>query len=291
MAKPKGLGKGLDALFVDSQAPDRGVSAIKLSSIEPNREQPRTKFDPAALQELADSIREHGVLQPLLVRPLENGMYQIVAGERRWRASRMAGLSEVPAVVREMQDSEALELALIENLQREDLNPVELALGYQTLMREHGLTQEEVARRMGKSRPAIANTLRILGLPPQVQERVREGKLSMGQAKALLALEDTALQMELAERAAGGAAVTVREIERLAQQRKAQENTPEDVPPAKQQQPAWGENFYKEMEIALSVELGRKVQVHQQGKKGTLTIEFYNKEELADLAQRLAINK
>jgi ParB-like partition proteins len=291
MAKPKGLGKGLDALFMDSQTPDSGVSVIKLSSIEPNRTQPRTKFDSATLQELADSIREHGVLQPLLVRPMENGMYQIVAGERRWRASRMAGLSEVPAVVREMQDSEALELALIENLQREDLNPVELALGYQTLMREYGLTQEAVARRMGKSRPAITNALRILGLPLQVQEFVRQGKVSMGQAKALLALEDAALQLELATKAAGGTTVTVREIERLAQQKKAQASPEKARSGAEQQQSAWGENFYKEMELALTAELGRKVQVQPQGKKGRLVIEFYNKEDLTDLAQRLAKSK
>ena len=187
-AKKGGLGKGLDALFADNAIEeDTPAVKLKISEIEPNREQPRKEFDDAALAELADSIAQHGVLQPLLVRPLIGGGYQLVAGERRWRASRMAGLTEVPVVVRQMSDQEMMELALIENLQREDLSPMEEAEGYRTLMEGYSLTQEEVAQIVGKSRPAVANSLRLLALPNEIGEMVRSGELSAGHARALLA--------------------------------------------------------------------------------------------------------
>lgn len=193
-----GLGKGLDALFIDNTT-DNGPVTLRISEIEPNRSQPRKEFDEAALADLADSIREHGVIQPLLVRPLPSGGYQLVAGERRWRASRMAGLSEVPVVIRELSDHETMELALIENLQRQDLNPMEEALGYRSLMDEYQMTQEEVAKVIGKSRPAIANSLRLLALPQPVAEWIQEGKLSAGHGRALLALEDEAAILEAAQ--------------------------------------------------------------------------------------------
>ena len=189
MAKSRGLGRGLDTLFVEQtgfSGEDSGISTIRLSEIEPNLSQPRKEFEETALNELADSIAAHGVLQPLLVRPMKNGMYQIVAGERRWRAARIAGLSEVPALIRELSDEETDQVALIENLQREDLNAVETAEGYKRLMDKYGMTQEQLSEAVGKSRPAVANTLRILNLPEEVLPLVSSGKLSAGHAKAIL---------------------------------------------------------------------------------------------------------
>ena len=187
-----GLGRGLDALFDDNSLEDASKSAVKLkiTEIEPNREQPRKSFDEEALEELANSISTHGVIQPLLVRPLPDGGYRLVAGERRWRASRMAGLTEVPVIIREMSDSEEMELALVENLQREDLNPIEEAQGLSLLMETYGLTQEQAAKRVGKSRPAVANTMRLLSLPQDVLALVERGELSAGHARTLLALEN-----------------------------------------------------------------------------------------------------
>ena len=191
MAKKGGLGKGLEALFVDNATADgEHLTTLRISQVEPNKEQPRREFEAAALGELADSIREHGILQPLIVRPLEGDRYQIVAGERRWRAARMAGLTEVPAIVRELDDLVTMELALIENLQREDLTPLEEAEGYRSLMELYGMTQEQVARRVGKSRPVIANALRLLSLPEEVRRTLAEGKISAGHARVLAGVED-----------------------------------------------------------------------------------------------------
>ena len=280
MARKGGLGKGLDALFIDN---DTGVGSgavtVRLSEVEPNKNQPRKDFDENALAELADSIRQHGVLQPLLVRPQTNGGYQIVAGERRWRASRMAGLSEIPVVIREMSDTETMEIGLIENLQREDLNPVEEAMGYRELMDVCGLTQDEVASRVGKSRPAVANALRLLRLPDQVMQLVRSGEISAGHARALLALEDTDRMAETAKKIAKGE-LTVRDVERLGKRQRDAASEPSNRRSR--------ESYYHEMEIALSEQLGRKVQIHISNQKGTLQIEFYNKEELSELAQRLS---
>ena len=287
MAKPKkgGLGKGLDVLFVDNDTTDNGVMNLRVSDIEPNRDQPRRHFDEAALAELADSIQQHGVLQPLVVRSLPGGGYQIVAGERRWRASRMAGLSEVPAIVRDMSDSEVMEIALIENLQREDLNIMEEAAGYHALMEEYDMTQDQVASRVGKSRSAVANALRLLNLPDEVAEMVREGKLSAGHARALLSISDPELLRQTALRAVAGL-VTVRDIEKIGKASKEQKKTkPEEdelIEEAKRR-----DSYYKEVELALSQAFGRKVFVHLSKGKGLLQLEFYNKEDLQNLVSML----
>ncbi len=286
-ARKGGLGKGLDALFIDNNTGDGGTVTLRVSEIEPNRDQPRRYFDESALAELADSIRQHGVLQPLVVRPLAGGGYQIIAGERRWRACRMAGVSEVPAVVREMTDVEAMEIALIENLQREDLNIMEEAAGYRTLMEEHGMTQDQVASRVGKSRPVVANALRLLNLPQEVAQMVREGRLSAGHARALLSIGDASLQKEIAARAAEGA-VTVRDIERMGKSAKAQQS--EDHLAGEQQalaQARTQDSFYREVELALTQELGRKATVHLSRGKGMLQLEFYSKEDLQNLVRML----
>ena len=281
MARAKGgLGKGLEALFVDNNTSDIPTTSLKLTEIEPNKEQPRKDFDDAALAELADSIREHGVLQPLLVRPMVNGRYQIVAGERRWRASRMVGLAEVPVVIREMTDTEAMELALIENLQRKDLNIIEEALGYKTLMETYGFTQEKVAQRVGKSRPVIANALRLLSLPPKVEKMVRDGQISAGHARALLSLDDPKVMEETAGRILSQG-LSVREVERLSapkKQRKPKGQTlSSELEPTQGDKQAWGDHYYQEMELALAAELGRKVKIQVSKDKGTLEIEFYSK--------------
>lgn len=286
MAKQKGLGKGLDALFFDNNTDDSAITSLRINEIEPNRSQPRRDFNEEPLRELADSIREHGVIQPLVVRPLDHG-YQIVAGERRWRAARMAGLSEVPVIIRELSDAQTLEIAIIENLQREDLNPVELALGYKALMEEYGLTQEQVADKLGKSRPVIANTVRLLALPDKVLDEVREGNISHGHAKALVSLEDPKLIEQVAEQVIKGN-LLVRDIEKLARERKQKPKSP--AAPKKLAESfgvPWGENYHKEMELALSTELGRRVKITKQGKKAMITLEFYSDEELADIAARL----
>ena len=286
-ARKGGLGKGLDALFIDNNTGDGGTVTLRVSEIEPNRDQPRRYFDESALAELADSIRQHGVLQPLVVRPLAGGGYQIIAGERRWRACRMAGVSEVPAVVREMTDVEAMEIALIENLQREDLNIMEEAAGYRTLMEEHGMTQDQVASRVGKSRPVVANALRLLNLPQEVAQMVREGRLSAGHARALLSIGDASLQKEIAARAAEGA-VTVRDIERMGKSAKAQQS--EDHLAGEQQalaQARTQDSFFREVELALTQELGRKATVHLSRGKGMLQLEFYSKEDLQNLVRML----
>lgn len=271
-----GLGKGLDALFIDNTT-DNGPVTLRISEIEPNRSQPRKEFDEAALADLADSIREHGVIQPLLVRPLPSGGYQLVAGERRWRASRMAGLSEVPVVIRELSDHETMELALIENLQRQDLNPMEEALGYRSLMDEYQMTQEEVAKVIGKSRPAIANSLRLLALPQSVAEWIQEGKLSAGHGRALLALEDEAAILEAAQTALKKH-LNVRETERMAQS--AQNQPKKRVQPEK-------DHYYTELELALTQVLGRQVTITAKGKNKKLAVEFFDKDDLSALAARL----
>ena len=286
--KRSGLGKGLDALFLDNNTEDKAITTLKLSELEPNKSQPRVSFNEEALRELADSIRTHGVLQPLIVRPMDGG-YQIVAGERRWRAAMMAGLSEVPVVIRQFGDDQTLEVAIIENLQREDLNAIELAFGYQSLIDLYGFSQEEAATRLGKSRPVVANTIRLLGLPPSAQEHVKSGKISIGHAKALLALEDDALIEEIAEKVATGN-ILVRDIEKMARERKkAQAKEGGQAPPKTGEplDPTWGDNYHKEMEIALSAELGTKVRIVAKGNKSTLELDFYSNEELADIAARL----
>lgn len=285
-AKKGGLGKGLDALFMDNETVDSGgVVTLRLSQIEPNRDQPRKIFSEEALNELADSIREHGVLQPLLVRPLPGGSYQLVAGERRWRASRMAGLQEVPVVIREMDEEQAMEIALIENLQREDLNAIEEATGYKQLMERYGMTQEQVAKRVGKSRPAIANALRLLNLPQKVMDMVGEREVSPGHARALLAFDDQDRIVEIAQKVKTGK-YSVRDIERMAKNQDEKKEKAAKAP----EEPAWGGKsaFLTEMEIAMSMEMGRKVRIIPNGEGGTLQIQFWDEEDLKSLAEKFA---
>lgn len=277
-----GLGKGLNAIFIENDNEENnGTVTLKISEIEPNRSQPRKEFDEEALNELAESISKHGLLQPILVRPLTLGGYEIVAGERRYRASRMAGLTEVPVIIRELSESETMELALIENLQREDLTPLEEAMGYSALMNEHGFTQEEVARSVGKSRPAVANALRLLKLPESVTEYLKDDKISAGHARALLTLPDEEMMKEVSEQIVKSD-LSVRQTEKLCKKLTAE---------AKPQKPAEKvPNYYKEVEMALTSALGRKISVTKsKGKQGgVLQIEFYSDEELTELSNKLS---
>lgn len=284
--RQSGLGKGLEALFVDNNSASNGAVTLNISEIEPNKDQPRKTFSQESLAELADSIRTHGVLQPLLVRPLPNGRYQLIAGERRWRASRMAGISELPVVIREMSDLEAMELALIENLQREDLNPIEEALGYRQLMETCGLTQEKVASSVGKSRPAVANALRLLNLPNPVLQMVQEGEISAGHAKALLALEDEELILENAQKVRQDK-ITVREIERLAKKLKSGERPTRSV---KAMDPE--RTVLVQLELSMQEEMGRQVHIKTgNGSGGSLVLEFFDREDLSDLVSKLTGQK
>lgn len=274
------LGKGLDTIFAENETEDSNSSVmLKISEIEPNRSQPRKDFDENSLSDLAQSISQHGLLQPLLVRPLPIGGYQIVAGERRYRACRMAGLTEVPVTIRELSDTETMELALIENLQREDLSPIEEALGYKALIDEHGFSQEEVATSVGKSRPAIANSLRILKLPDSVLEYVKQDKISAGHARALLMLDNEEDMLELAE-LIYKKDLSVRQAEKLAKKKPEVE---EDTQPERKP------SFYSMVELALNESLGRKIKVNKnKGKQGgVLQIEFYSDEELTELSNKL----
>lgn len=276
-AKKGGLGKGVDALFFDNAVEENAVK-LSVDEIEPNREQPRKTFDEAALAELSDSIREHGVIQPLLVRPMADGSYRLVAGERRYRAARMAGLTEVPVTVREMSDEEESIFALIENLQREDLNAIEEAEGLKRLIDSFGLTQEQAAARVGKSRTAVTNSLRLLNLPEEITALVKDGKVSMGHARALLSVSDAAELSRIAELIVKNG-ISVRETERLCKRAGKAEKAP--VKRAKTR-----DRFYDEVELALSEAMGRKVKVYtEKGGKGTLEIEFFGTEDLKKLAQ------
>ncbi len=276
-----GLGSGLDSLFEQNAADaGTGVQTLRVSEIEQNRAQPRRHFDDDAITELAQSIQTHGMLQPIVVRPIDGGHYQIVAGERRWRAAKRIGLSEVPVIIRELSDAEAGQIALVENLQRENLSPIEEALGYQTLLQQYQLTQEEVAQIVGRSRPAVANALRLLNLPASVQESLEKGRLTVGHAKALAAIRDPELLLSLAQRACDDR-ITVREIEQIAKKQGEEKPAPATLGKTPEQV------YYEEMEISLSSHLGRKVHVQNGRKKGTLTLEFYNKEDLQTLCQLL----
>lgn len=282
MAKKGGLGRGLDALFSDNSVESLGGSqsvTLPLREIEPNREQPRKTFDEKALNELADSIRKNGVLQPLLVRPMQDGSYQLVAGERRWRASRIAGLHEVPVIIREMSDEQAMEIALIENLQREDLNPIEEAEGLSLLMERYHLTQEQAAERVGMSRPAVANSIRLLNLPAEVRDLTRSGKLSAGHARALLAMGNDA-DIKVAADEILKKQLSVRDIEKMVKASAAKK-------PGNGARKKTRDTFFDEAELALSDALGRKVKVLGGNRGGTLVIEFFDKEDLGKLANQL----
>lgn len=281
MAKRQsGLGKGLEALMLENSIDEMvATNTLPLNEIIPNKEQPRKTFDEGALQELSESIKQHGVLQPLLVRPLTTGGYQLVAGERRWRASRMAGLKEVPVVVKELTDTETMEIAIIENLQREDLNPIEEAEGLQALIDKCGFTQEEVATSVGKSRPAIANSLRLLRLPTEVRDMTKNGDISAGHARALLAFHNDAMIYEVAQNIVSNK-LTVRDVERLAKIKEP--SSPVSVKRSKRR-----DSFFDEVELSLTEALGRKVKVYNGRGKGTLEIEFYSQEDLKNIANKL----
>ncbi len=280
MAKKRGLGMGMDALFFENTSETLPKQTVRLSEIEPNKSQPRTDFDEEAISTLADSIRQHGLLQPLLVRPLESGGYQIVAGERRWRACRMLGLDEIPVHIRELSDKETMQVALIENLQRENLNPIEEAMGYQELIDSYEMTQEEVAKTVGKSRSAVANSLRALKLEPEIQAMLRKGTLSIGHAKVIAGCEDSQKRIELAHKCESEQ-LTVRQLEKLLSKSIA--------PPKKERNhdDDYGRTFYKEVELSLAEQLCRKVRISRAKNKGILEIEFYSDEELIALSQIL----
>ena len=285
LSKKGGLGKGLDALFIDNSTEEKGSSMVNINDIEPNREQPRKTFTEEALRELSDSIAMHGVIQPLLVRPLSDGGYQLIAGERRWRASRMAGLTEVPVFIKEMTDREAMEFALIENLQREDLNPIEEAEGFKLLMDTYSLTQAEAAERVGKSRPAVANALRLLALPEKVLLMVKEGKLSSGHARTLLPITDEKTLLKLAEEIVKKE-ISVRETERIVKSILNPKKDKEKTKKAPKRDP-----YFDECELAIREELGRKAEIHvSKGNKGTIEIEFFSKSDLASILEALAGN-
>lgn len=279
-AKKGGLGRGLDSLFADNSVEEinSSVNKLRIMEIEPNHDQPRKDFDEKALSELAESIEQHGVLQPLVVRPQTNGGYQLVAGERRWRAARIAGLTEVPVVIKELTDEEVIEIAMIENLQREDLNPLEEALGYRYMMDELKITQEQAAEKVGKSRPAVANALRLLKLPDEVREMVKNNLLSPGHARALLGFDNDELIIQTAKRIVKED-LSVREVESLVKKSKKAPKIP------KQQK---RDKFFSEVELALIDNLGRKVKIKESKQDaGVLEIEFFDKDDLESLAMKL----
>ena len=279
----KGLGKGLGALLGDAalQSQEGGSVSLPIAQVEPGLKQPRKRFDEESLADLADSIRLHGIIQPLTVRRLASGYYQIIAGERRWRAAKLAGLAEVPAVIIEADDRKVMELGLIENLQREDLNPMEEAQGYRSLMEDYGLTQEETAQRVGKSRPAVANALRLLALPDAVCQLLEEGKLSAGHARALLPLPEK--QQEAAAKAVLSGALSVRQTEALVKRIQA-----EDKPAKKETQPADAVDYTAEAQKSLARALGRGVKIVRGRKKGRIELEYYGLDDLNGLLDALA---
>ena len=277
-AKKTGLGRGLEDLFNENSIDTNGAVTLRISEIEPNRNQPRTNFDEEALSELAESISTHGLIQPIVFRPPSSGVYQLVAGARRWRACRMAGLDEVPVVIKELDDLKYYEIALIENLQREDLNAVEEAQGYKTLIENYGLTQEQVAESVGKSRSAVTNALRLLNLDESALEALKNGEITAGHARTILSAGDSELAAAMLKAAKSGA--SVRELEAMAKFKPKEK---------KAQKPILQSNFYSEVALSLKNELGRKVEIKSKGKgKGTITLEFYSDEELSDFAKKLA---
>lgn len=280
-AKKGGLGKGMSALIYDNAMEPASGESVRLSinEIEPNRDQPRKIFEEQALAELSASIKEHGVLQPLLVRPMADGSYRLVAGERRYRAARMAGITEVPVTIREMTDEEESIFALIENLHREDLNAIEEAQGIKTLIDTFGFTQEEAAQKVGKSRTAVTNSLRLLNLPEDISNLVRDGKISMGHARALLSFEDMVEASRVAQLVVKDG-ISVRDVERLAKSAQKAKKSPEKREKKR-------DIFYDEVEIALSKMLGRKVKVFvSKGGSGTLEVEFFSKSDLEKLSKQ-----
>ena len=277
--KKGGLGRGLESLFNENATDSDGAVKLNINDIEPNRGQPRKDFDETALSELAGSIAQHGLIQPIVVKPTAQGRYSIIAGERRWRACRMAGLNEVPVIIKDADDQTLMEIALIENLQREDLNAVEEALGYRSLIDSFGLTQDEVAKKMGKSRSAVTNALRLLALNENELEALRRGTITAGHARALLSCDDEEARAKMLLAAADGA--SVRELERLAAAAKKK--------PAAKKAETKKPTFYSEVELSLKDSLHRRVKITPAGNgKGTITLEFFNDAELSEFAKKLA---
>lgn len=305
MAKKKALGQGLDALFGDNGSDSgEGTVTLRMSDIEPNRNQPRQQFDDSSIAELADSIRQHGLIQPIVVRPV-GANYQIVAGERRWRACRMLGLSEVSAIIKDFTDEETAQIALIENIQREDLNPIEEAQAYRSLMDEYGMTQEQLSKAVGKSRSTVANSVRLLNLPVTLVEMLKKREISVGQAKAIAAVENEGEMVSLAKDAAAGK-ITVRGIEKIAakgtaenasEEKAGTENPAEKKGSPKEAGETSAENsfcestpFITEMQISLEKHLGRKVRISSKdGERGSITIDFYEQSELSEIADKLTM--
>ena len=277
-AQKKGLGRGLEGLFDENSVDTAGAVELRLSEIEPNKAQPRKNFDEQELASLTDSIAEHGLIQPIVVRPTVSGTYQIVAGERRWRAARMAGLTCVPVIIKELDDRQYFETALIENLQREDLSPLEEARGYKTLIDNYGLTQEAAAKTVGKARVTVTNAIRLLSLAEKEQSALEEKKITAGHARALLSVTDNKeLRSQMLAAAIAGA--SVRELERMA---KTADRKPGKSAPVR-------DTFYDEVQISLKKALRRKVNIKpKENGRGTITLEFYSKEELAEFARKLA---
>ena len=295
MKKPSGLGRGLGALFGESafldedkpESGETGLMKLPITDIENYSGQPRKNFDPEALAQLADSIRQHGILQPLTIRKLDSGYYQIVAGERRWRAARMAGLEEVPVIIVEADDQTATELAMIENLQREDLNPMEEAAGYKTLIDLYHMTQEEVSSRVGKSRSAVANALRLLDLSEPVRAFVEEGRLSAGHARALIPLPADLQESAAKEVIDGG--FSVRQTERLAKQRMAERKKPDFIVRKEKLDDPKDIDYTTEAQKELSAKLGRGVRIINGRKKGRIELDYYGLDDLNDLLEALSL--
>ena len=281
MKQQRGLGRGLGALIDDftEKTPEEGITKLPLQKVEPNPKQPRTSFDEDELQSLADSIAEHGLLQPLVVREAGSGYYQIIAGERRWRASRLAGLSEVPVVILNADEKTVMELALVENLQRQDLNPMEEAAGYRALMDEYGMTQELIAKRVGKSRPAVANALRLLGLPEEVRKLVEDGTLSAGHARAVLSLSDERRQKTAAQKIVA-LRLSVRQAEAMCKRMASQK-------PEKEKPAPLAVDYVGECEKHLTQTLGRRVKIVNGKRKGRFELEFYGENDLQRLYEAL----
>ncbi len=278
MNNKRGLGKGLGALIPENEEKvQNAIIELKITDVEPNDKQPRRAFDDQALTDLSESIKEHGVVQPIIVRQIGNG-YQIIAGERRWRASRLAGKKTIPAIVKECSNLEVMELALIENLQREDLNSIEEALAYKSLIEEYNMTQEDISKKIGKSRPAIANSLRLLQLSQKIKEMIAAGKITQGHARALLAIDDERKQLEIAEKIISQQ-LNVRQIEKLAKETKHKEKT--ETPPDEYQ------IEINQLEERLKAALGTKVSIQYKNKKGKIEIEYYSNEELDRIIELL----
>lgn len=275
--KKGGLGRGLDALFNENATDNNIAIEVKLVDIEPNKDQPRKRFDNQAIEELAASIKEHGLIQPIVVKPLTNGTYRIIAGERRWRACRLAGIERVPVIIKDLAEQQVMEVALIENLQRQDLNPVEEALGYKALIDMYDLKQEQVAARVGKSRVAVTNALRLLNLTEKELEMLRRGAITAGQARAFLSTDDMILRDRLQQMALDGA--SVRTLEQTVKAAKKSRENGNHNP---------NNSFYTEVELALKEALHRKVNVVRLGENhGMISLEFYGDEELRDIAAKL----